>query len=341
MKQTIIYTLTTAAQLAEVQAGRDGFRTRERSATWDEIGRDLIRPADLYGFGAKPQDHHIGAYDRILSKEEAVSEFRRLRLEAIAAAEQEVTVLTSSPISEHVAITERGEYYQGIRYAALRADHDLPTTTKINSMASLCSPELGAVLLQYCAQVRELLDSEVNRIGSLNEEALNEARAEADRREAERLRLAAENEARIEARNKLLAAWLVRFDHAWADAVAEGTVSASGVLALLEEHLRATFLAGTWKTIPDDADILGDDETVSDCALPRRLAQGAAKLKMSVRSAVESAGGKVTQWKPERIIADDEFGERIEGRTVLVCFETPIPGADGEFLCVGSRIIMC
>lgn len=340
MIQTITYTLNTAAQLAEVQAGRDGFRTRERSATWDEIGRDLIRPADLSGCGTFPQTHDIGTHDRILSKEEAVAEFRRLRLEAIKAAEQEVTALTSSPISEHIAITKHDEYYRGIRYIVLRAEHDLPTTTKIDSLVSLCSPELGAALRQYCGQVRELRDSATNRIYSVNEAARYEARAEDDRREADRLRIAAENEARVEARNKLLAAWLVRFDHAWADAVAEGTVSASGVLALLEDHLRSTFLAGGCKTISDVADILGKEETVSDCALPRRLAQDAAKIKMSVRSAVESASGRVTKWEPERIISEDEFGERIEGRTVLVCFEIPIPGADGEFLCVGSRIIM-
>lgn len=338
--QTITYTLATAAQLAEVQAGRDGVRLRRESATWDEIGRDLIRPTDLSGFGTFPQNHDIGEHGRILSKEEAVAEFRRLRLEAIRNAEQEISALTSAPVSEHVIVTERTEYCHGVRYTTLHVHHDSPTTTKIDSLVSLCSPELAGVLLQYCDQVRELRDSETNRIRSVNESAANEARAEADRREVDRLRIAAENEARVEARNKLLSAWLVRFDHAWADAVAEGTVSASGVLALLEEHLRSIFLASGWNTISDDADILGKDETVSECALPRRLAQDAAKIKMSVRSAVESASGRVTQWKPERVVAEGEFGERIEGRTILICFEIPIPGADGEFLCVGSRIIM-
>lgn len=337
--QTITYTLNTAAQLAEVQAGRDGFRTRERPATWDEIGRDLIRPADLSGCGTFPNVHSIGEHG-ILSKEEAVAEFRRLRLEAIKAAEQEVTVLTSPPISEHVIVTERTEYCNGVRYTILHVHHDLPTTTKIGSLVSLCSPELGAVLLQYCDQVRELRDSEVNRIGSVNESAANEARTEADRREADRLRIAAENEARIEARNKLLAAWLIAIDPEWSNAVDEGTISPAGVLATLEERLRSVYLSGSWKVVSDSADILARGEDVVNCALPRRMAKDAAKIKRAIRAAVEVDSGKMTAWEPELVTDTDDCGEKEEARSVLVVVELPIPGGEGEMLTVGSRIVM-
>lgn len=344
----IVYNLSDAAALVEAQAGRDAAKEREVLATWDDIGRELIRPCDLDLTGERVVTIVLPKQGEVLDFEEVVKRARVVRAGSIRVALGHLNRVLLTAVEAWIVVggsswtTEfEGEKIQRAAakwpecsYLLLSNEPGNLSTLEHVGLArrGLLLPGELAALQEYHARVVEAakarqaeLDATVNKDRAAQARTAREAREQTKR----------DQEADANAYAAACGRWLVSLDASMFGAVAEGTISLPGI----ESRLREAALAALRTS--SGVEGLTTEEPGGEAderALPNKYAAEAAGIIKRVRESLgevgEFVGWSAMRWR------DLEVEESAPKWSIELALAFRVPGYSGKrVLSVDARVV--